>query len=273
MCGIIGYVKGRKEVDKTELQEMMRDMFISSQSRGVDATGYGYISEGRVVVDKAPVPATGFVKRLNDVPWDEVDIFMGHTRAATKGDPKNPENNHPLVSKLSGLALVHNGIVSTSKKLKTDGEVDSEVLLRLIELKADVYEGIKFAEEHYSGSAAYALIGTHFPNRLYLVRSGNPMVLAYVQDLDLILYASTEAIIKAGLNDYKCHLGFFWEKRKRHTALFQDMDDNSMLSIQKGSKGFTIRKEEFKKKKDELYNAQWWKSGRFQRYDGTGKGD
>ena len=270
MCGIIGYVKGRKEIDKTELQYIMHDMFIASQARGTDATGYGYINkDGRAVVDKAPIVAAEFVKRLNDINFDEVNILLGHTRAATKGDPKNSENNHPIVSKDSGLVLVHNGIVNTKKKLKTDGEVDSEVILRLIELRQDVVAGIKFAEENYSGSAAYALIGVDFPNRVYLVRSGNPMVLAYIKELDLVLFASTETIIKAGLNDYKCFLGFFWEKRKRRVAIFQEMDDNSMLSIQTGVKGISIKKETFKKKESGFYyvksdyqqkdhSGQWW---------------
>lgn len=269
MCGIIGYVTGKKEVDRTELQYMIHDMFIASQARGQDATGYGYINtDNKVVVDKAPITAVEFVKRLGDVPFDKVKIFMGHTRAATKGDPKSSENNHPIVSKDSGLVLVHNGIVATKKKLKTDGEVDSEVLLRLIELRTDVKEGIKFAEENYTGSAAYALIGIDFPNKIYLVRSGNPMSLAYIKELDLVLFASTESILKSGMNDYYSYLDFFIEKKKRYSALFQDMDDNSMLSIQTTVKGLTIKKEEFKKKKETGFyyvqgqnKPQWWSRG------------
>ena len=242
MCGIIGYVKGKKDIDKEVLRDMVHDLLIACQSRGVDATGYGYIKDGKVVVDKAPGPAMGFVERLRDIPFDEVQLFVGHTRAATKGSPQNNENNHPIVSKDSGLLIAHNGVVSSHKDLKQDGEVDSEVILRLIELRQDVVEGIKYAEDNYTGPSAYVLLGVDFPKKMYIVRSGNPMVLAYLPELDLVLFGSTERIIRAAIQDKKCHLNYFWEKNKRYEALFQEMDDDAVLTVSSVTRGISIKR-------------------------------
>jgi glucosamine 6-phosphate synthetase-like amidotransferase/phosphosugar isomerase protein len=152
------------------------------------------------------------------------------------------------MSKATNLAIVHNGMVRSQKKVKTDGQVDSEEVLRLIEMKDNVIEGIKYAEENYTGVSAYAMIGANMPDALFLVRSGNPIMLCYVRELDIVLFASTREILQASLQEYKCYMNFFVEKRHKHEAVFQGMEDNSYLLISRAGGKLTFKSEKFEKK-------------------------
>ena len=242
MCGIFGYVKGVKEVDEEALRGRVRRLFVASQMRGRDATGYGYLGDNGLVIHKEPVPAKEFIPCLKDVPFGNIDVFLGHTRAATHGSTENSENNHPIVSKDSGIALIHNGVISSQKDLRTDGEVDSELILRLIELRLDVVEGIRFAEKNYTGTAAYAFIGTEFPNKVYLVRSGNPIWLAYVKEWDMVFFASTKEMLRIAFSSYEFKFGYFAQRTEDYTLMYKEMADNSWLSIKKRTKkGISIR--------------------------------
>lgn len=238
MCGILGYVKGSVEIEPKLLSQVMTRMFISAQSRGRDATGFAYLNtDGHLAVVKQAVPASQFLDAIRDVDYGKVDIFIGHTRAATQGSPKDNVNNHPIMSKESKMALTHNGMIRSSVRLKQDGEVDSEAILRLVEQKSNVVDGIRHAYKNYHGQAAFAIIGEKFPDKLYLARDGNPLVLAYVKELDLILYASTEQIIRAGLSTDKLHYGFFSERETLYKALFEEVEDDTILVVKRCSNG------------------------------------
>lgn len=235
MCAIIGYVKGSKKLETDTLRGMMRRMFLAAQSRGRDATGYGFVKDKNLYIKKAPGLAKDFVKYLEEVPFADVPIFIGHTRAATKGDPKDTENNHPIYSKDSGMAIVHNGQIWTKKDLKTDGKCDSELILRLIELRVEPYAGMKFADENFHGGAAYALIGVDFPNTLYLFRRTNPITVAYIPKLDLFLFASTKAIIEAGLTKNREFLGYFRKTVHMYSAVYREVEDDSILVVNRNN--------------------------------------
>lgn len=238
MCGILGFVKGRKEIPEPILKSILKPMFLACQNRGSDATGYAYVNGKHIYVRKSPVPATTFVKTLDCDRWDGVNIFIGHCRAATNGKPSQNENNHPIISKVSKIAIAHNGVVSTKvRDLKVDSECDSELILRLIEQKNSILKGIQYADENIWGSATYSLIGASFPNILYLVRDSNPLALAYLPEFDLILYASTKEIIKAGVSTYHQKFGFFSDRKYRYKVIFEECPDDTILIIKRSENG------------------------------------
>ncbi|MBZ0181776.1 MAG: hypothetical protein K8F60_04915, partial [Melioribacteraceae bacterium] len=108
MCGIMGYYSfGRTTPNKNKIEKM----FVLLESRGRDASGFAYINnQNKLVVSKAAVKSSDFVKEAD---WKSLvlpKIMILHTRAKTQGEPTNNMNNHPLFTK-DGLCIVHNGMI------------------------------------------------------------------------------------------------------------------------------------------------------------------
>ena len=242
MCGIFGYISNKKP-DTQEMSGIVTKMYLECQNRGKDATGYAYLrDDGGLCYFKLQGKASEFIKTKRFRSLEYPSIFLAHCRAATHGTPRNNVNNQPIVSKQSGMALTHNGVLyyqgSLVKeyKLPLDGECDSEVLLRLIESfngKDNLVHAIKKSMSKISGSATFALVKENVPI-LYLVKSSNPLNLAYVEELDALFYASTKDILKAGLDNVGYLFGYFKIRNRKYNYVVQEVDDDSLIVIEKG---------------------------------------
>lgn len=207
MCGILGWIaygKNRPSFNEVET------MFLDNESRGGDATGMAYFNQAnKIIVHKAPVSATEFVKSktfraMKRQGFPMPRIFIGHTRARTKGSQANAVNNHPIYLKESGLAMVHNGIISNDdwvfKKLKMprQGEVDSEVLLRIIERNDTYAKGLKEIDDECAGSGAIAVLNEKMPDALMLARdTGRPIKILADRKRDILFFSSQESAFDA----------------------------------------------------------------------------
>lgn len=239
MCGITGYyTKGNGKL-------YLDSLLVNSQVRGRDATGVAFVKDGEIVYVKSPMDATEFIKEKHYTHFIGGEynptISIGHTRAFTKGRPSNNLNNHPLISDL-GFALIHNGVITNDDalfeefKLERQGEVDSEVILRLIEYyllkKDDMVEAIKSAISKLRGSIAIAVIDAHRPDELYLARTSNPISLAYKKSTGDIFFASTEKILEESLAGYKVYAKFFVEE-DASDLIIQDLKMDTGVVIDK----------------------------------------
>ena len=185
MCGIMGYMCfGEKRPSKEHITEM----FSLLETRGRDASGFAFIENEQLVVQKAPIKSSLYVKSED---WKKVilpKIMILHTRAATQGSNKNNNNNHPLYSK-SGLALIHNGIIYNDKEIfgknQRDGEVDSEAILAVLSSKGKG-DKIKRVFDRLEGSFAFAVINKDEPEKLTLVKKDNPIDLYYDDRNDIL---------------------------------------------------------------------------------------
>lgn len=148
MCGVYGII-GRTSKDFKA--DTLEKLALFTRVRGTDATGIAYIDPetGKLQIIKSAESAEVFIKKdevqaaLDNLP----DIVIGHNRKKTVGDPSDNANNHPLFTKETGLALIHNGAASNHHKWRNtmddgthpfmykpfDAQVDSEAILRLIE--------------------------------------------------------------------------------------------------------------------------------------------
>lgn len=105
MCGIIGaYLESPSE----EQIGTLKRLFVESGIRGLHATGYSMIRNGRIFTQKAPVPAYEFVNtHFAEVqPGDYTLQLIGHTRYSTS----DLKYNQPLHN-LDELSIVHNGVI------------------------------------------------------------------------------------------------------------------------------------------------------------------
>jgi len=147
MCSILGMVSyGAPNEWK---HAVVRELFRQAEARGTHASGLAYIKNGHTQVVKVPVRGSEFANsdELREVlEGDNPEILIGHTRNKTQGHESVAYNNHPQVSKRTGIAIVHNGSVRDALwRTKDDGgsnpfildefeaEVDSEAILRLID--------------------------------------------------------------------------------------------------------------------------------------------
>jgi hypothetical protein len=142
---------------------------------------------------------------------------IGHTRAETKGSNKFNENNHPIVA--GRVIGIHNGCIHNDDKLfakyaedhmRRAGQVDSEIIFRLIEHELNRSESIvgavRLAHEQLEGSYACAFIDTENPRYVTLFRdnSWNDIILFDYNKSSMAAFASTEYILGRAMDGRGC---------------------------------------------------------------------
>jgi glucosamine 6-phosphate synthetase-like amidotransferase/phosphosugar isomerase protein len=190
MCGISGIIPLSSEVTKEVSLSIMQFLLTENEHRGKDATGIASMNiiDKKVLVCKQAETAKEFITHLTvDHIWGPV---IGHNRAKTRGEPEDPENNHPMYG--SKYCMVHNGMVHSMKELpeyKLKGKCDTEVLLSYFETR-----GIKAAIPEIDGSAAVAILSP-LERMLYIYKHTNPVYIAHFPG-KAIVFSSTEAPLK-----------------------------------------------------------------------------
>ena len=228
MCGIMGYYAFSKNLPD---KNMISTMFSLLESRGRDASGYAFVKDKSLIVNKAPIRSSEMIKTRE---WEDLSlpkVFIAHTRMKTQGSEKNNKNNHPLFSK-SGLAIVHNGIVYNDKEIfakkQRDAQVDSEAILAVLS-SAKKTNKIQRLFELIEGSFAVATIDQSHPESLTLIKKDNPIDL-YLDTKDDILYFCSEREIMQEALEIKSEskYGFNLGERNYH---FYQMENNHVLII------------------------------------------
>jgi hypothetical protein len=185
---------------------------IENESRGRDSAGVAVFNVKETKVMKQPMRATKLAETLTfqefldkNIHDDTYNVLI-HTRAGTKGSETISDNNHPIVSK--DFVGVHNGMIWNdddlfdSEKLIRQAQVDSEVIFRLL----DKYKDSKTVAEKLSGSFTFAYAAKEGnPAVVTLVKHNNPVTLAYIESLNVIVFASeakflTDAILSANMD-------------------------------------------------------------------------
>jgi glucosamine 6-phosphate synthetase-like amidotransferase/phosphosugar isomerase protein len=221
MCGITGYITTKPNT-AGEAKEILKKLLVSSSQRGTDATGISFVKDNRIVILKDDKPADKFIlsnKYRELMAENNPEILIAHTRAATKGNAKDNNNNHPIQA--GSLAMAHNGIISNDDevfknfRLNRAGEVDSEAIIAIIahykKKTLTTREAIQKGIKQIRGSMALAIINADNERELHLVRAGNPIAVAYHKPTGIIYFASTDEIIKNSIAKHKFYFDFFIE--------------------------------------------------------------
>jgi len=205
MCGIAGFkCFGLEKPTKKELEAL----FVGIMDRGKDATGIAFFIKNHLQVIKEDITALEFIKKDAWKTLQVPTMMIMHARQKTTGDAKDNQNNHPIFNK-SGMALVHNGILYNEKdiyrelNIEPDAEVDSEILLHLIE--NNWWKDIKNINK-VQGGYACAVIYEKYPEELILFKNNNPICYYMDKDRDIIFFASTKEILENAIG--KLYRGF-----------------------------------------------------------------
>jgi glucosamine 6-phosphate synthetase-like amidotransferase/phosphosugar isomerase protein len=213
MCGIGGVMMFKEDYSDLELRyirELVSQIAIENQDRGTHATGISTFNEkGEYAIIKDKTQAIDFVNTVstrnflkNNIDNLTTNILI-HTRLATQGTVDNNMNNHPIET--ATTIGVHNGMIynddSVFKKygLTRQAEVDSEAIFRLVDHfgKSNQIEHneIKSVAESVTGSFTFAFVRKNNPFKMHIVKNDNPITMAYIAPLDLIVFASMEKYI------------------------------------------------------------------------------
>lgn len=210
MCGIGGimiYPMERNPVQMELIRQIAAGLALENEVRGNHATGIATFDKyGKNSVLKNNIPASQMVHTQTwgnfvekKITRDTTNILV-HTRLATQGSPEKNDNNHPIVT--SSAIGVHNGMIYNddslfqSNNLYRQAEVDSEVIFRLIDtLKDNTKASMKTVAEKLTGVFAVAYVKKDEPTILNYFRDNNPTTFAYIEELNIIVFASQKQFI------------------------------------------------------------------------------
>ena len=197
MCGIIGYIGGKKSTD------ILVDGLRRLEYRGYDSCGVALIDPGQALYLKR---VSGRVDALDKLiasdPIKKSAAGIGHTRWATHGVPSE-DNAHPHTDCSGQVVVVHNGIIENYLELKEKlekaghrfkSETDTEAAVHLVEEKIKAlnatgrsgdgdqlepvfFEAVRRAAAELKGSFAMAVIWAKCPNMILAARQHSPLVI------------------------------------------------------------------------------------------------
>lgn len=205
MCGIIAYL-GNKDC----IEYLLNGLY-KLQNRGYDSVGISRIINNQIITNKyASTNNNNALSILEDkLQINKVysNIGIGHTRWATHG-PKTDCNAHPHNDENNKISLIHNGIIENyseikefliKKNYKFKSQTDTEVIANLINYylnENDMQIAIEKTISDLKGTWALCIIHKDFPNNMWLIRNGSPLLLGFEEDYIIV---SSESI---GFNQY-----------------------------------------------------------------------
>lgn len=171
MCGIFGIIT-QPNSRNDFLESAITQLFLLSQSRGSEASGFAYTYGQEVIIHRSPERAGRLIKqsefkqaigRLQKSTGGYA--FIGHSRLATNGSQYQDINNQPVVGGAS--IMVHNGIIVNAARLwkkyfpnKKMPELDTLVAAIVLEkfVKSSTLDGLSRLFKEIEGEASVALI-------------------------------------------------------------------------------------------------------------------
>lgn len=204
MCCLFGLLDIKHSLSAKEKNRILSILGTFCEARGVDATGYSYVSNRNLIIKKKAVPAH---EMTFNFPKDAY-VIMGHTRMTTQGSAAKQKNNHPFLGKLpkSQYALAHNGVLTNDQLLRkseqlpqTNIETDSYIAVQLIEQQNALdFNSLKVMAEKVKGTFTFTVMDLQ--NNLYIVKGNNPLCVFYFPKKCINLYASTKTLLEAALD-------------------------------------------------------------------------
>jgi glucosamine 6-phosphate synthetase-like amidotransferase/phosphosugar isomerase protein len=211
MCGVLGFIGKLPRRDWTAAHQLMVELAVASEVRGVDAAGFAALtSSGDLLWRRQPGPARDLFggADFSALRRRRVAIVIGHTRLATTGAPAVNGNNHPhfagdLAGETWAWALVHNGFIPTHEekaaalRLPLRSQCDSEILVQALHRWGET-EGPETCLA-LGGKQSVLAMNTRTQRMLAWTNGEMPLVAFRVEGMSALWWASTEGIAQDAL--------------------------------------------------------------------------
>ncbi|RHZ55462.1 hypothetical protein Glove_415g37 [Diversispora epigaea] len=201
MCGIFAYLNYLVPKDRKTIVDTLVSGLARLEYRGYDSAGMAVDGDDseEVFIFKQVGKVGALRKFLAERQIDFEKQFvshcgMAHTRWATHGEPSQ-NNSHPHRSDAKGeFTVVHNGIITNYKELKTvlekkgyvfESDTDTECVAKLAKYLYDTQNPnqnlsftalVKGVIKELEGAFALIFKSTHFPNEMVATRRGSPLL-------------------------------------------------------------------------------------------------
>jgi glutamine---fructose-6-phosphate transaminase (isomerizing) len=199
MCGIFGYINYLVEKDRRFIIDTLINGLSRLEYRGYDSAGFAI--DGDKKNEVFAFKEVGKVAKLRELvdaaALEQKKVFdshagIAHTRWATHGRPSRV-NCHPHRSDPTWeFAVVHNGIITNYKELKSlleskgfkfETETDTEAIAKLALYIYKQHPDIEFPVlakaviKELEGAFGLLLKSVHYPNEVIAARKGSPLVI------------------------------------------------------------------------------------------------
>lgn len=219
MCGILGYSSLEKI---NESKKVIKQLFLLSETRGKEASGFAVNNGLSIRYLKTPYPASQLVKsnvfdlQINNLLQNNnrLSNIIGHSRLVTNGYENDNKNNQPV--RVNDLVLVHNGIIVNHNELwneigleKKKSDLDTEVLPWLIEKhnkeKRNIASAIEASFNDIVGMTSIAAYSAS-DNNLYLASNNGSLYYNKSIDGKHFIFASERYILETTINSLNDNL-------------------------------------------------------------------
>ena len=179
MCGIVGYI------GKRDCTDVLVGGLEKLEYRGYDSAGIAVFQDDIIKTVKARGKLECMKKKLVDGGKPHGFCGIGHTRWATHGEPSDI-NSHPHSN--GRITIVQNGIIENYAELKAFlaekgysfiSQTDTEIVACLIDYyysERNPLRAITEVVKELHGSYAFGILFKDFPDRVYAVRKGCPLI-------------------------------------------------------------------------------------------------
>ncbi|KAG9286745.1 hypothetical protein G9A89_012295 [Geosiphon pyriformis] len=231
MCGIFAYLNYLVAKDRKTIIDILVSGLARLEYRGYDSAGIAVDGETatEVYIYKEVGKVAALKKLISEQKVDMTAEFvshcgMAHTRWATHGEP-SPTNSHPHRSDSKNeFTVVHNGIITNYKELKTvlekkgyifESETDTEAVAKLAKYLYDsqkVNANLSFTSlvkgviKELEGAFALIFKSVHFPNEIVATRRGSPLLVGVKTEKKLkvdfvdVEFGTDEKAVEASAN-------------------------------------------------------------------------
>lgn len=188
MCGVFGYLGRAGNASKEVISGLQR-----LEYRGYDSAGLCVLDHAKNIAIIKAVGKVGNLKiKTESYEMASYHVGIGHTRWATHGGVTEI-NCHPHISQDERFVVIHNGIIENYAELKAEleargyefySETDTEVTVKLFEeyFDGDHLSTLQKIKNKMHGAYGLVFLDKEFPDRLFGMKKGSPMVIGFGKD-------------------------------------------------------------------------------------------
>ncbi|MEO8209862.1 MAG: hypothetical protein ABI840_04845 [bacterium] len=260
MCGIFGLTVAKDSPLKENFKQILSELFLLSESRGKEASGFALLNDTEIRYLKTPFSASDLVK--SSVYSKEIDIMLkvenscytaiGHSRLVTNGYEQFNDNNQPVIKK--NMAVVHNGIIVNDEKIwekfadekrltNLDSEIIPTLFRRFYNKTGNLLSSISLVYEEIFGMTSVAVLPLDLSIVLLATNNGSLFFLNS-NDKKCFVFASERFILNSLIDKLKLHSVF-----SKENIIQLQANQVCMVRIENASyevKNFSSESEDFK---------------------------